>query len=201
MESLRASTDKKLDFGFIRRSDDFIMRTFYRFANAEGRLEKEKVIDALAALGFPQGELDCEAKFMEMDINNDGLVDIDEFLVAAKLPSNVEVWAKSIAWWQPVADAIPLKPGADELRAVANLSNEEVDVICDSLLIAIKRMLLEEVTRLKASFQTMDLKSLDSQGKAAIKFKTFKASCGKVLDFHEGLKGRVGYIPWLSFSC
>jgi hypothetical protein len=193
MESLRASTDLKLDFGFMRRTDDFVQSVFSRFANAEGRLVKEAALKAFEAVGLPQScDEDFEAKFMEMDSNHDGLIDMDEFVVAVKQPSSVEVWAKSVAWWQPVADAIPLQAGKEALRAVACLSNEEVDVICDSLMSAIKRMLLEEVHRLKASFQKMDSNSIRTEGTAASKFKTFKASCGKVLDFHEGLKGRVG---------
>jgi hypothetical protein len=198
LESLRASTDLKLDFGFLRRSDDFIQNVFRQFANSENKIAKEDVLKAFEVMGIRIRGEDFESIFMEMDTNNDGRIDKDEFMVGVKIPTSVEVWAKSVAWWQPVADAIPIQQsGGDALRAVANLSNDEVDVICESLLLAIKRMLLEEVHRLKTSFEIMDLKSVESGGKAAIKFKTFKASCGKVLDFHEGLKGRVGYTSFV----
>ena len=195
MEAMRTRTDSKIEFGSMRRSDDFIRNIFLQFASAQEKLSKGDVLKALGALGLRVPDDDFETMFMEMDTTGDGFIDMEEFIAAVKLPSAVEVWAKGISWWQPVADAIPLQSGVDPLRSIAKLSNLDVDVICESVILAFKGMLLEEVRRLKDAFEKMDFKSAESDGRAAIKFKTFKASCGKVLDFHEGLKGRVGHIP------
>ena len=53
-------------------------------------------------------------------------------------------------------------------------------------------MLGEEVGRLRNAFQARD--NLKGNSGSIGKFETFKASCGKIEDYHHGLAGRVGNV-------
>ena len=98
-----------------------------------------------------------EEIFLDADLDRDGQIDFEEFKAAALRPSPLESWCKKIAWWQAIADAIPR--GGDHhhpLRAVANLTDAQIDVICEEAEKSILLVLRDQASQLRKAFEAMD---------------------------------------------
>ena len=91
----------------------------------------------------------------------------------------------------PDAMPAPDARGEDPLRAVAGLSDEQLDAVCRVVAEETDAELRRQVKQLKGAFREMDLAKQEAGG-AGAKFQLFKASAGTVDDFHAGLGGRVG---------
>lgn len=161
----------------------------------QDKISKESLKQALNDLTPTLTNDDFEALFTEFDADSDGLIDFDEFKKAVWRPSAIEKWAKSLHFWKLVADAVPLSNKSDQLRAMADLSEDQLMVIFTEATKSMQQTFLAEVKKLQLAYQAMDAKKqASSQDGAAAKFKTFKASAGSVTDFHNGLMGRVGAL-------
>jgi hypothetical protein len=81
-------------------------------------------------------------------------VDYEEFRARACMTSPVEEWAKRVPWWQAVADAMPAPdaPGQDPLRAVAGMSDEVVDAVCQVVAEETAAELRQEVKHLEGRY-------------------------------------------------
>ena len=182
----------QVTLGFSRRNDEEIKTAFKRYAQEGQQMAKENLSCALEMLGvcLPNDADSLEALFLEIDLNKNGFIEFDEFLLAVNRQSTIESWSRGIPWWKIVADSVPKQYSEDNLRRLSSFSTSQLDAICDAVSYGIKRELFAQIKNLKNSFAEMDLKAC-VEGKCD-KFKTFKASCGTVSDFHQGLGGRVG---------
>ena len=145
-------------------------------------------LDVAAAKGEAFDEI-----FLEFDLDRDGQIDFEEFKAAARRPSPLESWCKSVDWWQAVADAIP--PGDDDhqpLRAIASLSDAQMDVICAEAAKSIREILGGKASQLRDAFKAMDDKAQSNQQEQSKYATPFKASAGTTADYHKGLSDRVG---------
>jgi hypothetical protein len=176
-----------------RRSDEHLKQVFDAHA-VDGKLSKDGLRAAMGSLNVSLDTKteDVEAAFITMDANDDGWIDLEEFKAAALAPSTVESWAKTVAWWQPIADCMSVRSGIESLRAVARMTAEEVACVSDVVQDEICRMLGEQVAALRASFEEMDRRAAGAGGLASSKFQTFKASAGGTEEYYHGLTGRVG---------
>jgi hypothetical protein len=144
-------------------------------------------LDAAAAKGHTLDEIEV------FDLDRDGQINYEEFKAAALRPSLLETWCKSVDWWQAVADAIPL--GEDDhnpLRAVASLSEAQMDVICAEAAKSIREILSGKASQLRAAFRAMDEKAQSNEQEQSKYATPFKASAGNTADYHKGLSDRVG---------
>jgi hypothetical protein len=134
---------------------------------------------------------------LAFDVDRNGHIDCDEFVAAALRPSPIEAWCKQIPWWHAIADAIPRVADCGQpLRAVALLTDAQIDVICAEVQKSIRSKLRTKALELSNSLKTME-KNTESAlaGSKFATFATFKASVGNSEDFHKGLSGRVGTPP------
>jgi hypothetical protein len=176
-----------------QRSDEHLEQVFRAHA-VDGRLSKDRLKAAIGSLSVSLDikTEDFDAVFIGMDTDKNGSIDLEEFKAAVRIPSTVEAWAKTIPWWRPIADCMPVRRGTNSLRAVAEMTAEEVAYVAEVVRDEICRMLGEQVAALRDAFKKMDAKAKDSEGLASSKFQTFKASTGGAKEYYHGLTGRVG---------
>ena len=186
------------------RRDEAHLRAVFNTYQAE-KISKDSLREALFKLDVDaaKGEAFDEI-FLEFDLDLDGQIDFEEFKAAARRPSPIESWCKSVAWWQAVADAIP--PGDDEddhpLRAIARLSDAQVDAICAEAAKSIREILREQATNLRVAFKATDDRAASQRNQRAAgqdsepaqsKYAApFEASAGTTAHYHKGLSDRVG---------
>jgi hypothetical protein len=131
---------------------------------------------------------------LAFDADRDGLIDFNEFAAAARRLSPIEAWCKQIPWWHAIADAIPPLAHSDQpLRAVALLTDAQIDVICAEALKSIRSDLRTKALELSTAMKKME--ETTNAAAAGAKFATYKASVGDADDFHKGLSDRVGASP------
>ena len=158
------------------------------------KMAKTSLAQALNELqvGPSHGET-IEEICLTYDANRDDHIDYDEFVNAALRLKPIEAWFKQIEWWRPLADAIPDPPDDHHcnhpLDAVANLTDDQIDVICAEALEFIKSMLHTKARELRDAMKERERATNAAQGG---KYATFKASVGTAENFHDGLKDRVG---------
>ena len=184
--------------GKRRRDEAFIRQVFDKHADKtaqhpDGGLGVGNLKATLEELGVSG---DAQRLLGDMDANSDGVVDYDELRAAVDMASPVEAWAKRVPWWQALADAVsvPDAGGEDPLRAVAGLSEEQMDAVCRVVAEETAAELRRQVKELAGSFRQMDLAEQE-RGQCGAKFQTFKANAGTIEHFHDGLRGRVGESP------
>ena len=189
---------ERVRVGKCRRGEDFIRKVFDKHAvktaqRPDGGISAENLEPALLELGVSG---DAQAVFAKMDANGDGVVDYEEWRAVVGMGSSVEAWAKRVPWWQAVVDAMPALDarGEDPLRAVAGLSDEQMDAVCRVVAEETAAELRRQIKRLEWSFRQMDLvgQQRGADGTGA-KFQTYKANAGTIENFHDGLGGRVGH--------
>lgn len=164
------------------------------------KMAKTSLAQALAELqvGPSFGET-IEEICMAYDADRDDRIDYNEFVNAALRLRPIEAWFKQIEWWRPFADAISSVPGDNHcnhpLSAVADLTADQIDVICTVALEFVKGMLHTKAHELRGAMQERERATNAASG---AKYATFKASVGTPENFHDGLKDRVGAAPKLS---
>ena len=186
---------ERVRVGKRRRSECFIREVFDKHAvktaqHPDGEIGVGNLEPALRELGVSG---DAQTVFADMDVNGDGVVEYEEWRAVVGMGSSVEAWAKRVPWWQAVADAVAVADvrGEDPLRAVAGLSDEQMDAVCRVVAEETAAELRRQVKQLEGAFRQMDLAKQEASG-AGAKFQTFKANAGTIENFHAGLGGRVG---------
>ena len=186
---------ERVRVGKCRRSESFIRQVFDKHAvktaqHPDGEIGVGNLEPALRELGVSG---DAQTVFADMDVNGDGVVEYEEWRAVVGMGSSVEAWAKRVPWWQAVADAVAVADarGEDPLRAVAGLSDEQMDAVCRVVAEETAAELRRQVKQLEGAFRQMDLAKQEASG-AGAKFQTFKANAGTIENFHAGLGGRVG---------
>ena len=203
----------QVDLAKNRRDEKHIHDVFNSFRPINGMISKDSFKLGLLRLGvsfetIKGGKEDFESLFLEIDRDEDGKIDLGEFTAAVKKPTAIERWAKNIHWWQCIADAVPATFNTTEpLRAVAELTDEQIEAICMEAHRLNVQKLIEESRKLKKAYKAMDAKQIKQDlNTAAGKFQVsgvkantglaevsvFKANAGKAADFFKGLGGRVG---------
>ena len=142
-------------------------------------------------------------------------MDHEEFARKVNASDAIQRWVHSIPLHHVIADGLPICPalGNDALRAVSQLSEEEIDNLVETAISSgIKTMLKKSVVMLSESFAALDQrvendkkKQAEAAGAAAGgggsgKFDAVatKLASGNIDDFHSGLAERVGEISSLT---
>ncbi len=130
--------------------------------------------------------------FHTMDVNDDNGLDLEEFRRAVKEPTRVERWASTLPLSQLLASCIPQQDGIDTLRVASFLSKEDIDKVCELFVEGMKNVLVRNCGKLRESFCSMDSKALSKTSGIASKFSVQTLACGRIDDFHKGLRERIG---------
>jgi hypothetical protein len=196
--------------GFSRRSPEFVREVFdkhkdkYRGDESAG-IPEANLISALEDLGIFVEARHANELFYTEDINLDGWIDRGEFLSMASRVGRVrrvEQWASTLPLAQLLADCMPpCENEADALRAISSLSPADIKIIVACFSQGLAQLLGEEVDKLKRAYQQMDhtAEAANTSQAEGAKYTLSKMSCGGIVDFRDGLNGRIG-DPCLDFE-
>lgn len=192
MEVTHEKIRMQVEAGFKRRNTDFIRATFDSHKNVtKNAILASSLGPALNDLGVVVDPSEIDEILKSRDLNNDGVLDFDEFSSLVSTPSQVEEWVGGLPLTQMVADALPRVAGlrADQLRQLSNATLKDLEVSCEIIKEGLLQILQEKLAVLKTAY-----KKLDSQTAAGSnsKFQISKMSVGNIADFHKGLTTRIG---------
>ncbi len=114
-------------------------------------------------------------------------------------PAAVSSWVRSLPLAEVIIDALPRPPAGDarhRLRAVAELSADELRLAARGAAAGLERLLREGVAELRVGFRAYDARLAASEALRACAARKFEVppamKCGTIDDFHAGLEGRIG---------
>ena len=195
---------------FLDRQEDSLYRNvFDRFKEMpSGTMKTDGLHQALHLLGVPVVRKRAEDLLVAMDLDENGVLDYEEFKRAVAQPlTQLEQWASMLPLAGLLASSLPISSGQGDqpLRDLSRLSEDQIGAAVEAFRGGLTRLLLDAKTKLRQMFEVADKKAFDAaqdlaSGVSAVsKFKTFKMSTGKVADFHHGLSSRVGkfHLTWV----
>jgi hypothetical protein len=191
--SYAAKVSERIEAGRRRRDPAHLRSVYDRFRGTSPKMARTSLAQALDELqaGPSKGETIDEIS-LAFDVDRDDQINFSEFTNAVLRPSPIEACCKQVNFHHAIADAIPLDDGDQPLRAMAHLTDEQIDVICTEALPAINRLVRDKVRELRVAFHARRQASNAAPG---AKFSTFKASVGTPEHFFNGPSDRVGEAP------
>ena len=162
-----------------------------------GKLTNNGFALALKDIGITREAEDQNLLFIEADLDEDGLIDIEEFSDALKKPSKLEQWFETLPLARLMACCVEsakeiIAISNDPVRLVSQLSAQDLDGLAESFFNGVKHLLAERVCQLKICYEEMERKASEGSDGSNAKFQTFTMSAGNVEDFYKGLTDRVG---------
>ena len=147
---------------------------------------------ALRELGVQLTEDEAAAVFESANADENGGLDLQEFIKAINRPSKVQQWVETLPLSPLLAHCLSFKGGdsSDPLREVSRLSAQEIRASIQAYCESAEKIVVDAVPELKKCQDAMDALTASIAGNS--KFQTPKMSAGSVEEFYQGLAGRVG---------
>ena len=194
--------DDKVLYDIFHRHEHHLSRGFKE--EDEGSF-KESLKAALEEINTKVHSDTLENIFMNIDLNDDGYLDFDQFKLAVREPTAMEQWTSSLplnnlvaAALSPLIDLNPPFLESDSLRALSLCSEDQLRFACEAIMEGISKVLSRRLQELKTSYDAMDNKKmLVKEGIEQSKFVGVGTmNCGDIPSFFDGLAKIVGaYKP------
>ena len=183
----------RIQSGINRRNDEFISKFYDRKLLHFGTsgLTNQQFASVLKEIGIVMNEDDVKTLFHTVDVNNDGVMNLEEFKRAVRFPSTMESFFCTLPIIQIFADAMPGEMGNDlRLRQFGLLTPEHIDVVCRESMPFVIQVIKDAVEKVRTSFEAMDC---TEACQSASKFEVpAEMSAGTINDFFGGLDERIG---------
>ena len=175
----------------LKRSNSHIDAVYTKYAKHLGGISQS---DFLAACREVRSDLDFldgwDEFFHSMDMNSDGLLDLDEFRHIVDKSSALELFiSQAVPFHQLFSAVLHQKPGKDPLDVFRELSPTEVHDIVQAVSEELENVLNEKVAFLRESAQAALAQASISN---TAKFTVEDLKAGTIEDYRKGLSGRVG---------
>jgi hypothetical protein len=179
---------------------------FKKHANqATNLMTADAMTAALRDLGVQLTQEDAAVAFELADTDENGGLDLHEFMKAINQPSKVQQWIETLPLSQLLAHCLSFKGGAsnDPLREVSRLSADELQASTQAYCESAQVVLADAVCELKKCYDAMDALAASSADNGNPKFQTSysQMSAGSVEEFYQGLIGRVGKCCFSGIDC
>ena len=184
------------------REDSAIEAVYQKYENSCGGIDRQHFPDALCDIGSGHADTaQVDELFDNMDVNEDGLLDLEEFRRAASSRSQFELFiASTIPFAELLSYALPRLKGRSQMNIFMELTERQIADISEALSSELNSIISETVTKLKSSDAAAQ-SSVDSSrsGSAAEKYSLDTISAGDITDYHKGFSNRVGNSDHLFF--
>jgi hypothetical protein len=179
----------QIQAGIDRRDDEFL-RHFFQ-SKTTSVLSDEQLASALKELGVHLNEEEIKV------LHNDAVMDLEGFQKTVRFPSPIEQLLNAFQLSHIFSDAMSAvlyeeginRPG---LRQASQLTPAQIEEMCLAAMPFVIKIIQDEVTKLKASFEVMDTAEVD---RGATKFEVLPdMRAGSDQDFHGGLSDRVACL-------
>ena len=178
-----------------KREDSAIESVYRKYVTNSSGIDQTQFYEALLEIRSDIAH-SSEAKelFDNMDMNDDGLLDLHEFRRAVSSRSSFEQFiSQLIPFAELVSAALPPSKDKSQLNVFLNLTEQEVAQIAGAVSFEIERIMSQKIFHLKKSYAAVQSRqSSNNSGSSAPKFSVDTISAGDITHYHKGLSGRVG---------
>jgi hypothetical protein len=178
---------------FFKRSDQHVQIVYLKFATSELGLSQDDFFQACQEVRFDfSSREDTDELFVNMDMNDDGFLELSEFRRAMNTRSVFEQFIlQTIPLHEIISSALPRKPGTLPLDVFRGLTCYEITDMVQAVSITLKNVITEKVVQLRESWEASKAKEFHN-GENNSKFLLVELKAGSIQDYHNGLSGRVG---------
>jgi hypothetical protein len=175
----------------LRRSAPHIDAVYSKYAADDRGISHSLFFKSIQEVRFDfKNEGDADALFENMDMDNDGFLNLDEFRRAVQSSSEMEQFiSHSISIVEMISAALPRDDSKEPIDVFRMLTPLQITAISNAVSEGLAIMLSEKVAKLGEGFAAAEAKK---SGNSAAKFAIFELSAGSVQDYHKGLSSRVG---------
>ena len=187
-----------VDVFFQLNNQKYIQEIYNQYADSNSnKISDTGFCLALKDLGISRSTEEENVLFKEADLDEDGLLDLQEFKGAISKPTKLEQWSDTLPFARLLACCLQSAEegfaiSRDPLRLVCKLDPPVLDSVALMFCEGVKRLLAGQMQELKICYEEMDRKALESADGSNSKFQAFTMSAGTVDDFYKGLTDRVG---------
>ena len=158
----------------------------FRHSSGEACMSKDALLGALADLGVKRSKEEIDGLMSRMDVNGDGLVDFDEFLLFVKGSSDVELVLQSVPILRALSNQLP----AEDIASYVKLSDSEVDQAAKAFVPMLSALIKKNIQTLREA-EKSGVCVLAEESTGNDKF-AFPISGGSLDDFNGGITERLG---------
>ena len=135
---------------------------------------------------------DADVLFENMDMDNDGFLNLDEFRRAVQASSEMEQFlSHSISVVDIISAALPRVDSKAPMDVFRMLTPVQITAVSNAVAEGLALRLSEKIVEINEGFAAAEAKKNVIGGSAA-KFAIFELSAGSIHDYHKGLSSRVG---------
>ena len=182
---------------------------FQKFADeATLRMPCSQFLPALQEMGVESAPERAADLFKEADIDEDGGLDLDEFIRVIRRTTELEQWCSTLPLSKLLSFCLetPFKRAntcaeiSDPIRTLLALSSNDFAAVAEEFCVGLKRLLVERARELESCYEVLDRKAAEGSNGSSAKFQSFTMSAGSAMDFHRGLTDRVGKLPDFAYD-
>jgi hypothetical protein len=177
----------------FKRSNQNVEAVYLKYAKDRRGIRQVDFFCACQEVRFDfASREDTDELFINMDMNDDSFLDLSAFRWAMRARSITEQFIlQTVPLHEIISSALPRKHGRSPLDVFRELNGHEIAEIAQAVSGALEAILIEKVAQLRESCKAAKEKEIyDGQNDA--KFLVVELKAGSILDYHNGLSGRVG---------
>jgi hypothetical protein len=193
-ESVLAVTQQIAD-AMHKRGNENINAVYRRYANDGCGISKKDFPDALYNVRLEEVKPDeADVIFDNMDMDSNGLLDLNEFRRAVSARSSFEQFiSQDIPFHELLSTSLPRKKATNQLTTFMELTSSQISDIVQAVSVVLKTILTAKVKELRESYEAAEAnKRVTDSSSSAAKFSVLELKAGDISDYHKGLSGRVG---------
>jgi hypothetical protein len=179
----------------LKRGNENIEAVYRKYANDGCGICKKDFFDALYHVRLEEIKPDdADMMFDNMDMDNNGLLDLNEFRRAVSARSSFEQFiAQAIPFSELISTSLPRKKATDQLTTFMELTSAQISKIVRAISAELESLLTAKAKALRESYEAAAAKQISSDSaSSASKFSVLELKAGNITDYHNGLSGRVG---------
>jgi hypothetical protein len=180
----------------FRRSAAHIDAVYSKYAADDRGISRSEFFMSIQEVRFDfKNESNADALFENMDMDNDGFLNLDEFRRAVQSSSEMEQFiSHSVSVVEIISAALPRDDSKLPIDVFRMLTPVQITAVSNAVSEGLTLLIADKLVTLNEGFAAAEAKK---SGNTAAKFAIFELSAGSVQDYHNGLSSRVGIFSFI----
>ena len=199
-DQLTCTLKSQVSEAILKRSDAYVDAVYSKYAADDRGISHSEYFKASQEIRFDfTNEDDADALFENMDMDNDGFLNLDEFRRAVQSSSEMEQFlSHSLSVIGIISAALPRDDSRPPIEVFRMLTPAQITAVSNAVADGLVSVITEKIARLNKGFAAAEAKKAGSN--SAAKFAIFDLSAGSIQDYHKGLSSRVGDSLYIALA-
>ena len=190
-EETASTVKEQIADAMLKRGNENVEAVYKKYANDGCGICKKDFADALNQVRLEEiNQGDADVIFDNMDMDDNGLLDLNEFRRAVSARSSFEQFiTQAIPFCELISTSLPRKKATNQMTTFMELTSTQISEIVRAASSELESILIAKAKELKESYEAAAAKKNSTDNS---KFSVSELKAGDISDYHKGLSGRVG---------